>query len=32
MEIAFLIPRLMPSGQALNFSLTVTGLEHANTP
>ena len=31
MEIAFLIPRLMPAGQALNFSLTVTGLEHANT-
>lgn len=32
MEIAFLIPRLMPSGQALSFSLTVTGQEHTNTP
>jgi hypothetical protein len=31
-EIATLIPRLLPSGQALSFTLTVAALEHTNTP
>lgn len=32
MEIATLIPRLLPSGQALSFTLTLAALEHANKP
>ncbi len=32
MEIATLIPRSLPSGQALSFTLTLAALEHANKP
>lgn len=32
MEIAILFPELMPSGQSVDFTLTLTALEHENKP